>query len=84
MQFAVRGLVAYKPVAYKKYKCISLHITLIIFIFTHFYNADFYELRNSFLNSLSKQFFFIISESRGKLEKHVLKIKNKNKLGSFL
>ena len=31
VQFAVPGLVAYNPVAYKKNKCISLHITLNIY-----------------------------------------------------
>ena len=31
VQFAVRGLVAYNPVAYKKNKCISLHIILNIY-----------------------------------------------------
>ena len=31
VQFAVRGLVAYNPIAYKKNKCISLHIMLNIY-----------------------------------------------------
>ena len=74
VQFAVRGLVAYNTVAYKIDKCISLHFIVNIFFKTHFYNVDFYEYRNSFLNSLWKQFFFSISNSRRELGKHGLKI----------
>ena len=31
-QFAIRGLVAYKPVVYKKRKCTTLHVTLNIYL----------------------------------------------------
>ena len=60
-QFSLQGIVAYKPVAYKKNKCISY-----IYFKTHFCNIDFYEFDNSFLSSLSKQlvvFFHYFQQS---------------------
>ena len=63
-QFAVRGLVAYKLVAYKKLKCIGVLVNIYIAIVC-FPGCDVKKFKSN-PNFLIKSFFYIIKTSRQK------------------